>query len=242
MTLDESMVNMPTQMQSEMKGNLEKAHAHCRENGLLICKKHAEELLQRFPRIVHSDLHSFYDNIERELSCHLFFSIPAPRQEIFDNLRAGWEDIIDTFPVAISDIEEMRKCFALSRYPACVFHSLQVIEHGVIELGNVLRVKDHKPGWVATTQELKRILKKRYDERTDWEKRHFGFVEQIHATVEALMTAWRHKIDHASGRLAVLPGEFNPDTAEDIMSATRAFMRRLSTERPIEVRPETDVP
>lgn len=178
--------------------------------------------------------------LEDELATKLFFRLPYERRRFYDQPYAGWEEILERFPGATSDVLEMSRCFALSRYPACVFHSMQVAEHGLIKLGIALRVKDPKPGWTATFNEIKRILKKSYESRTDWERSNFGFIEQMNGTVEALLTAWRHKIDHASGRLAVLPGDFSPEVAEDIMSATRAFMRRLATEMPMEIRPETD--
>jgi hypothetical protein len=47
--------------------------------------------------------------------------------------------------------------------------------------------------------------------------------------VEALKNAWRNKISHAHGKLIVMTGEeFHPDVAEEILTATRAFMRRLA--------------
>ena len=118
---------------------------------------------------------------------------------------------------------------------------MQIVERGLIELGETLRLRDPKPGWVATTNELKRITKKPYQQRTEWERSHYLFVEQMEATIEALKNAWRNKIDHVAGRLVLLPGDFSPDIAEEIMLTTRAFMRRLFTDTPIEVRPECDV-
>ncbi len=43
---------------------------------------------------------------------------------------------------------------------------------------------------------------------------------------------WRNKISHAAGNLTVLKSEFVPDVAEEIMNATRVFMRRLATDLP----------
>ena len=61
--------------------------------------------------------------LDDELSTLLFFRLPAERAHYFDNYREGWEEVIARFPETISDIEEMSKCFALSRYTAAVFHS-----------------------------------------------------------------------------------------------------------------------
>jgi hypothetical protein len=57
----------------------------------------------------------------------------------------------------------------------------------------------------------------------------------MQGTVEALKNAWRNKISHVSGqRLLLVSSEFTPDTAEEIMTATRAFMRRLTESLPNE--------
>jgi hypothetical protein len=167
-----------------------------------------------------------------ELSAPRFFSLSDSEVGHYNDWPKGWTEIIDRFPAATSDVEEMRKCFALSRYAASVFHSVQVIEHGLIDLGKFLSVKDRKDGWVATSNELKRIATADHRNRTAFENDNFTFIEQTHGLVEALKNAWRHKIGHASGRLAVLTADFKPETAEDIMSATRAFMRRSASDLP----------
>lgn len=151
-----------------------------------------------------------------------------PLDDYYNNPRDNWEKIIDRFHDTITDIIEMSKCFALERYAAAVFHSVLIVERGVIEFGKFIGVEDHKPGWTATTNKLKNILKKKYDARTQFEKENFAYFEQIDATIEALKTAWRHKISHIEGKLILMTTEFNSEIAEEIMFATRAFMRRLS--------------
>jgi len=54
----------------------------------------------------------------------------------------------------------------------------------------------------------------------------------MHGLVEALKSAWRNKIDHAQGRLILMAVDFTPDIAEEIIIASRSFMRRLATEMP----------
>lgn len=131
------------------------------------------------------------------------------------------------------DIEEAAKCFALSRYAATVFHSTQVVEAGLIELGKLIGVTDPLSGWTATTNCLQRIIKKGYDARTPFEQQNFAFLEQMHGTIEGLKNAWRNKISHAQGKLTLLTADFSPDVAEEILFATRAFMRRLATDAPV---------
>jgi hypothetical protein len=133
----------------------------------------------------------------------------------------------------VIDVEEASKCFALSRYAAAIFHSVQVVEVGVIELGKLVGVTDPLPGWSATTNRLQNIIKKGHEARTPFERQHFAFFEQIQGTIEGLKNAWRNKVSHAYDKLTLLTADFSPDVAEEILFATRAFMRRLATDAPV---------
>lgn len=168
-----------------------------------------------------------------ELQNRQFLSLSFKETELYTQPRKGWEVIIDRLPDTIGDIEEAQKCFALSRYSAAVFHSLQIVEFGLIELGQAIGVSDPKSGWTATTKALKKIIDTDYRALTPLQQKHRDFFEQVHGTVEALKNAWRNKISHAQGRLTLLPGDFSPEVAEEIILATRSFMRRLATDSPL---------
>jgi hypothetical protein len=77
-------------------------------------------------------------------------------------------------------------------------------------------------------RQLTAILKKKYGERTDFENQNFEFLEQIHGTIEGLKNAWRNKISHAQAKLTLMTKDFSPDVAQEILFASRAFMRRLA--------------
>jgi hypothetical protein len=172
--------------------------------------------------------------IEDELSLRSLFALPPSRSEYFDEPRNGFDEVIGRFPDAVMDVEEMRKCFALSRYAGCVFHSVQVIEHGLIEVGKWLpNLRDPKSGWTAVCNELSRIIKSERGKLSPFEREHFSFIEQLTGTIEPLKNAWRNKISHAQGRLVVLSPDFAPEIAEEIMLATRGFMRRLANDLPL---------
>ena len=164
-----------------------------------------------------------------ELSTKLSFQLPHSRKDLFEKPLDKWASIAQRFPESIRDIEEASKCFAFSRYAACVFHCVQVMEHGLIRLGSFLTIKDSISGWTSVASELKRIISKKYQDRTDFEKQHFHFIEQMQGTVEAL----KNKISHAHAqRLVLVNSDFTSDIADDIMNATRSFMRRLAEELP----------
>jgi hypothetical protein len=110
---------------------------------------------------------------------------------------------------------------------------LQILEHGLIALSAALESPDPQPGWNSATSALAAIAKKKYPDRSDFEKMHGAFFEQITAALESVKLAWRNKVSHAHGKLIVMSADFSPDVAEEILLATRAFMRRLSTEGPL---------
>jgi hypothetical protein len=168
-----------------------------------------------------------------ELGTKLFFILPYNRKQIFDMPLKGWEECVSRFPEIQSDVIEIGKCFALSRYAATVFHSMQTVEHGLIALGKFIEVKDPKSGWTAVCNELNRVMKPAYGNMTESQKKHFGFLEQILGTIEAMKNAWRNKIDHTAGRLGLITSDFSPDIAEEIMISSRSFMRRLAVELPM---------
>jgi hypothetical protein len=167
-----------------------------------------------------------------ETSLKKYFSLTTAEAGHFSSPRKGWEKVIERFADTVDDIEEASKCYALSRYPACVFHSVQIVEHGLIELGKFLDVKDPLSGWTAVANALEATIKRKYQDRSAFERENFQFLEQVQGTVAGLKNAWRNKISHAHGRLVLMSGEFNPDTAVEILYATRSFMRRLADDLP----------
>jgi hypothetical protein len=84
------------------------------------------------------------------------------------------------------------------------------------------------PTGTAVSKSLDAIVQKPHKSRSLFEKKNFGFLEQLQGTVHGLKNAWRNKISHAQGRLALMTADFNEEIAEEILIATRAFTRRLA--------------
>jgi hypothetical protein len=64
----------------------------------------------------------------------------------------------------------------------------------LLALGKIIGVDDPKSGWTSVTGKLKVIIDKKHSDRTEFERQHFSFLEQIQGTSEALKNAWRNKI------------------------------------------------
>jgi hypothetical protein len=168
-----------------------------------------------------------------ELRSSFFLHVPKDLVDAYTAPLEGWEEVVARFPSSTMDVEEMNRCFALSRYAAAVFHSVNAIECGLIELGKFLEVTDPKSGWRAVTDKLEILaIKTKFPDLDPKFQTCRPFLEQLYATLIPLQNAWRNKISHAQGRLVVMTAEFTPEVAEEIIVATRAFMRRLATEMP----------
>jgi len=170
--------------------------------------------------------------LEDELALNLFFKLPEEKKNYFEKPTDGWKEVIARFPDTVSNIEEMNKCFALSRYSATVYHACQVIDLGVIRLGIFLEVTDPQSGFGQVTRELKKMIDKGHSNLPQQYGDCFDFLEQMNVLVEALKSAWRNKISHAQKTLALMTVDFTPAIAEEIMFASRSFMRRLAVEMP----------
>jgi hypothetical protein len=240
--------NDPTAVNDEtvltiLRGQLENLLSHCRSAELPITARQIDRILlvMNHPGVMgiggsstmSARILELQVRLEDELETRLFFQLPHEKRKFFDTPTVGWNEVLDRFPAATTDVEEMNKCFALSRYAGAVFHSVQTIESGLIEFGKFLGVNDPKSGWTAVSGRLATLVTKtKFNDLDRIYQQHYAFLEQMHGVVEALKSAWRNKISHTQGRLVLMTSDFSPDVAEEIMVASRSFMRRLATEMP----------
>jgi len=225
---------------------LSELSAMCEENELpvtkisidevIICFKQADDssipLSEGIRRNFNSGLLAKYlsdirERLVDELSTKLFFQVPHSRKHYFDEPMKGWEEIIERFPGCTSDVEEMNKCFALSRYTASMFHAMHVAEWGAINLGDHIGVTDPVKGWGATTKQLAKLVGEGRSKFPSL-KVTFEVVEMLNQEINTMKLAWRHKIDHAANHLIILPNvDFTPDIAEHTIKSVKVFMSRI---------------
>jgi hypothetical protein len=172
--------------------------------------------------------------IKRELKANVFFYMSADRASIYREPMKRWETVVGRFPDAVTDIEECAKCLACDRCAGAVFHVMLVAEHGVIEIGNLIGVKDPKINFASVVSEMQRIVHRtKFPDLTAAQKKHHPFIVQTLPLIESMQKAWRNKISHATGSPLILKtGDVSPSLAKDIVDATQAFMRRLAADLP----------
>jgi hypothetical protein len=107
-----------------------------------------------------SNIRHLQKDIQVELERNLFMYIPPDRAKWYHSPRNGWEQVIRRFPKTATEIEECSKCYACDRFGAAVFHIMLVAEAGAVELGKVIGVTSHRPGFGSTVKAGKKILNK----------------------------------------------------------------------------------
>jgi hypothetical protein len=218
---------------------LAKLKEHCLELDLSTtlsavenCISFLEKGTPNWPRTANSLIVYICNVLPDELRGKAVLILSRAEAEHYSAPRSRWEEVIARFGGTVIDIEEMSKCYAFGRYAASIYHSLQIVEIGLIDLGKIIGAKDHQTGWNATTTQLQKIKSTKYPDRTQFQQSHSGFLEQIAALIEHMKYAWRNKVSHAEGKLTLMTSDFSAEVAMEIIIASRAFMRRLATEAP----------
>jgi hypothetical protein len=176
---------------------------------------------------IRDDLMGLRLRLRDDLDSHNFWHLDFQQAEQLRNPTKDWDTVIARFPKVRYNIEESGKCFALERYGAAVFHILQVAEHGVIEVSTLLQVTGDKPGW-GNLKRLRELIKDDYTRRTPLAQQHSKLLEDTVPLAVIIKDNWRHKLDHVDNQIIWVDTDFSPLVAGEIISATRAFMRKLA--------------
>jgi hypothetical protein len=179
----------------------------------------------------HVHLKELRERVEDELESSFFLHLEPAQAAMYQNPDKGWEVIGKRFNKIQFNIEESGKCFALERYGAAVFHVLQVAEYGVIQVAKLLKVEGDKPGW-GSLKRLSDLIKEPFPKRTALAQQHTKLLENMVPLAVVIKDSWRHKLDHVDNQIIWVDTDFSPEVAAEIISATRAFMRKLAKELP----------
>ena len=173
------------------------------------------------------DLRELRRRFEDDFKATFSLQLTAKQAAQFQDPMKEWGFMYHHFSKVRFNVEECMKCFALERYCAAVFHILQVAEYGVIKVTDLLQVSGDKPGW-GSLRRLSAILEKSHSQRSDLEKLHSKLLEDVVPLSVVMKDSWRHKLDHVDNQIIRVEKDFSAEAAEEIISATRAFMRKLS--------------
>jgi len=178
-----------------------------------------------------SNLKELRERMEDELHSSVFLSLTGNESRLYSSPDKEWSGVVYRFSKLRHDIEECSKCFALARYGAAVFHVLLIAEYGVIKVAVLFGVAGDKPGWGALDR-LQRINDRNWKDKTPLEQQHADFLKNLLPLAFAMKDSWRHKMNHVDNKIEWMDTDFSPEVANDIISATRGFMRRLAADLP----------
>jgi HEPN domain-containing protein len=123
-------------------------------------------------------------------------------------------------PRASEDIAEAGKCFALTRYTACVFHLMRVMELAVQELGKRLNIKlTGEKNWQNILDEVNKALKA-LPAKTPAEKKKQARLAEASANLFNVKLAWRNPAMHPKRT-------YTEEEAERLMTGVKAFVRHI---------------
>ena len=180
---------------------------------------------------VRDDLKNLRERCDDELQKEFFLHLEPKQAQEYQRPKKEWETVVSRFHKVSYNIEESGKCYALERYGAAVFHVLQVAEYGVIQVAKLLQVEGDKPGWGALKR-LSDLIKEPFPKRTALAQKHTKLLENVVPLAIVIKDSWRHKLDHVDNQIVWVDTDFSPEVAGEIISATRAFMRKLAKELP----------
>lgn len=180
--------------------------------------------------LIAHDLAEIQKTIQREMRTSVFLHVGGEDVRRYREPLREWDSVIKRWPETKNDISESSLCFALGRFGGSVFHLSLVAEFGAIQLGHLLSVAGDRPGWNCVAR-LEEILGRKYPVRTALEQQHSDLLHDMVPKAVSLRNA-RHQLTHADNSDTWIAKDIGPRTANEAMSATRAFMRELADRMP----------
>jgi hypothetical protein len=167
-----------------------------------------------------------YRTINDELSLAMLFSVKPEHAKFYDPPTSLFgQEVANKFPSTLNEIDEAGKCFALSRYTACVFHLMRILEIGIESVRKSLGipdpVKDADRNWGAILRKLNDELRRRNAPPPQWPNAtDKEFFAEAYASLDAVRNVWRNATTHVEKT-------YGEEQAEHIFAAVRGFRTDL---------------
>jgi hypothetical protein len=207
---------------------LSELFAPLEELGLEMCKMKAQQVLKAIKSpspdmdLVLADFEELHNRIFDELKLQMFFSIPAAKSAYFENAAPFGDEVFDSFPDAIRDIEEASKCFAVGRHTACVMHLQRALEVVVRSFGVMLGAKlSDNTNWGVLLNSTRDAIQKRNSSNSWGSKEEKEFCEHVQPMLYSIKQSWRNTSMHVDR-------SYDEAEAEDIFNSVKGFMRHMA--------------
>jgi hypothetical protein len=182
---------------------------------------------------IHALAIELQDRLLDEMEGRQFFSLNLAEAEHYTWYWKGWEKVLSRFPNAMTDVEEARKCLALGRYTAAVFHLMRVTETSVLDLQCFLDTQpDVKAHFGSVLKKLEHLKQNtQLKDLPDHLKPYAGFLGDVLPQLHAVKDSWRNKVSHVDDRI-IIADVFTEEMAIGIYDATLLLTKKLASGLP----------
>ena len=163
--------------------------------------------------------------IKDEVSSIQLFSVEREKQ-VFLGASMFGDDVSKAFSIAVTDIEEAQKCYALSRPTACVMHLMRILEIGLTSLAKEFSVPTDIAQWNEMIEQIEKKIKamNSLSHGTNWKAKE-RYYSDLALQFRFFKNAWRNHAMHVSQT-------FNDDSALEIFDSVKSFMQHLAKGAP----------
>ena len=143
-----------------------------------------------------------------EMNQQLFLWVPQDRAKFYEYPQhvRDWDEtqraiegpIAGRFKNAANEIYSARKCYALARWTACVFHLMRACEVGIKAIYKTLNIPPPRlaDSWGNLLKPMDEQLQKKPSDRYGEWANHPGFFDHATNDVRAIKRAWRDTTMH----------------------------------------------
>jgi hypothetical protein len=165
--------------------------------------------------------------LRRELSLINVFVLEKDKTEYFDPPECLFGKTFETkFPLAVFEVDEAAKCFALSRDTAAVFHLMRAMEICIRATARCLGIPDptapRERNWGDILKKIKDSIDGKNVAKPWTNSEDREFFESAYVSLDAVRVAWRNTTMHVENKYA-------SEEAEHIFVAVRGFCKTLSS-------------
>jgi hypothetical protein len=175
------------------------------------------------------------DLIYQDLKKRKFSYIQYHKAEILDSLAADWSKVFGRFGSIKQDAQAATEAYAFELNNACVFHSMMVLEKGLIALAKAVGADRKRNTWETIidriegkiAEHLKTMKKpppgtKPLSPRAAAARRaHFDIYAGAAKEFTYFRLAWRNHVAHGHA-------DYDENCARKVLSHVRDFMSRIS--------------
>ena len=132
----------------------------------------------------------------------VYYALEPDKQHFVNKPDLFGENVANSFPSTVFDIEEAGKCLAFSRQTACVFHLMRVLEIGLYSLARAIRIQKIEENWHNAIEQIERAIRN-LPRGTPKEKEELAFYSDATAQLFSVKEAWRKFLPTDSGRCGI---------------------------------------